>query len=276
MLLNIIYLAALFIAGTAIGSFISVLVYRLHHRETGIFKGRSMCVECRTPLKAQDLIPLLSYLTLRGKCRYCSKEISFMYPAIEIITGFLFAAMFLKFPFVDEFLNFNGATLLNYAIFAFYSFILIFTFFFDMHYHHVADEILLPAILAGLVFTLVPGSPHIIDALLGMLIAIAFFGAQFVLSRGRWIGAGDIRIGAFMGVILGWKLVIVALVLSYLVGSVASIFIALKKHRFYGVKIPFAPALVTGTFLTIFFGEKIINWYLHTLDASGSILSWWW
>lgn len=265
MLLNILYLAVLFVLGAAVGSFISVLVYRLHHREKGIFKGRSMCIECKTPLKAKDLIPLLSYLTLRGRCRYCSKEISYMYPLIELSAGLIYALLFIKFPFADAYLNFDGLTLLQYALYGFYAFILIFTFFFDLHYHHVSDEILLPAILIGLVAVLVPGSPHIINALIGMAIPIAFFGAQFILSRGSWLGAGDLRVGAFMGVILGWKLVVIALVLSYIIGSIASIFVAIKKHKFYGVQIPFAPFLVTGTFLAIFFGNEILRWYLGTL-----------
>lgn len=262
MLLNTVYLITLFIFGTALGSFLSVVIYRLHHREKGIFKGRSHCVECRTPLQAKDLIPLISYITLRGKCRYCTKEISYMYPLLELVSGGLYALFFLKFPFFDEFLNFDGVLLIQYLLFGIYTFILLFTFFFDLHYRHVADEILLPAILLGLVATLVPGSPHIIDALIGLVIPVVFFGAQFVLSRGTWIGSGDLRVGAFMGVILGWKLVIVSLVLSYIIGSIVSILVAVKKHQFYGVKIPFAPFLVTGTFLTIFFGEKILRWYL--------------
>lgn len=264
MLSQIFFLLALFIIGSAIGSFISVLIYRLHHREESILRGRSHCPDCKRKLSPLDLIPLVSYLTLRGKCRYCNKEISYMYPLLEIISGFLFAVLFLKFPFFDEALNFSGEMLGLYLLFSYYAFTLIFTFFFDLRYLKVADEILLPAILIGFIATLgAPATPHFIDALIGAAIPIAFFGLQILASRGTWMGLGDLRVGAFMGVILGWKLVIVALFLAYLIGSLVSLVIIIRRKKFTGVKIPFAPFLVLGTFAAMFYGEAIVGWYLN-------------
>ncbi|MEK7171327.1 MAG: prepilin peptidase [Patescibacteria group bacterium] len=263
MSLTIIFTATLFILGAAIGSFTSVIIYRLHKKEKGIFGGKSSCAECKTALKPLDLVPILSYLVLRGKCRYCNKEISYMYPALELVTGALFALLFYKFQFVDSNLVFSEAILGMYALYAFYTFVLVFTFFFDLHYLKVSDEILIPAILIGLIATIAtPLTPHFIDALIGLGIGVAFFGLQSLVSRGKWVGLGDLRIGAFMGVILGWELMLVALFISYMIGSAISIFIAIKQKKFYGVKVPFAPFLVTGTFLTIFLGDKILNWYL--------------
>lgn len=256
----------LFIIGAAFGSFASVVIYRLHSKKQGIIKGKSACPQCDTKLALLDLVPILSYLTLRGKCRYCSKEISYMYPLIELLMGIVFAALFFKFTFVDAQLNFSPAILGIYLLYAFYSFILIATFFFDLHYMKVSDELLLPAILIGLIATLgAPATPSLIDALIGGAGAVVFFGLQALLSKGAWIGLGDLRIGAFMGIILGWKLVIVALFLSYLIGSVVSLIIAARAGRFFGVKIPFAPFLVTGTLITIFFGQNIMQWYLQAL-----------
>lgn len=264
MLLTIVFTAILFIFGAAIGSFTSVVIYRLHTKEQGIFRGRSSCTSCKTELKPLDLVPILSYLVLRGKCRYCSKEISYMYPMLELITGALFAILFFKFQFVDANFAFSEKMLGMYVLYAFYTFVLVFTFFYDLHYLKVSDEILLPAILIGLIATLAtPLTPHFINALIGAGIGIAFFGLQILVSRGTWVGLGDLRVGTFMGVILGWKLMIVALVLSYFIGSIISIFVAIKQKKFYGVKVPFAPFLVTGTFLTIFFGEEILEWYLN-------------
>lgn len=265
MTILIFFLIGLFILGTILGSFTSMLVYRLHAKEHPVFKGRSICPQCKTRLSAKDLIPLVSYLLLRGKCRHCKQGISYMYPLIELLNGSLLVLLFLKFPFVDNMLIFDVNMLIFYILYAFYTLILLFTFFFDLHYKHVADEILLPGILIGLLATFHPKSPHFVDALIGLAIPVLFFSLQYLLSKGTWIGAGDIRVGAFMGVILGFKLVIVALVISYLIGSIISIFIALKLHKFTGVKIPFAPFLVAGTFLTIFFGDRILNWYLSTL-----------
>lgn len=266
-MLTVLFTAVLFIIGAACGSFISVVIYRLHTKKKGIFLGKSACASCDTTLKSFDLIPIVSYLTLRGKCRYCSKEISYMYPLLELVTGGLFALFFLRYPFFDNSLNFSGAMLGMYLLYAFYSFVLVFTFFYDLHYLKVSDEILLPAILIGLIATIAaPYTPHIFDALLGAGIAAAFFGLQILLSRGAWVGLGDLRVGAFMGVILGWKLTIVALFLSYLIGSVISIFIIIRRKKFIGVKIPFAPMLVTGTLAAIFFGEEIMQWYLGSLN----------
>ena len=250
-----------------VGSFISVLSYRLHHGQKGILKGRSKCTNCETELAARDLIPLLSYLALRGKCRHCDKEISYMYPLIEIICGFLFVLLFYKFPFLDEFLNFDLNYFLLYLLWGFYTFILAFTFFHDLHYLRVADSLLVPAILIGLVASISPYTTHIMDSLLGMLIAIGFFGGQVYLSKGRWLGGGDIRIGAFMGVILGWKMVILAIVLAYVIGSIASIFVIIKKKKFYGLKVPFAPFLVAGTLCAFYFGEAILRWYLGLMGV---------
>lgn len=266
MLLTFLILAFLFILGAAVGSFTSVVIYRLHSRKKGIFRGHSACTNCERELKLLDLIPIVSYLTLRGKCRYCSKEISYMYPLLELVSGSLFALLFLKFPFFNNALQLSETQFWLYMLYAFYTFVLIFTFFFDLHYLKVSDEILLPAILIGLIATLgTPATPHFLDAIFGMALAIAFFGLQILISRGTWIGLGDLRIGAFMGVILGFKLLIVALVLSYLIGSIVAIFVAVRKQKLRGVKIPFAPLLVTGTFVTMFFGEQIAAWYLRGL-----------
>ncbi len=266
MILNIFFLLVLFIFGTAVGSFTSVVIYRLHHKKRGILRGRSECTNCETTLQPLDLIPIVSYLSLRGKCRYCNKEISYMYPLLELISGSLFAVLFFKFPFVNEALQFSGPLFGMYALYAFYFFVLLFTFFFDLHYLKVSDEILLPAILIGLIATIAtPLTPHIWNALIGAGVAMSFFGLQFLISKGTWIGLGDVRIGAFMGVILGWKLTIVALFLSYLIGSAVSIFIIARKKKFLGVKIPFAPLLVTGTLITIFFGDSVLQWYLRGL-----------
>ncbi len=188
-----------------------------------------------------------------------------MYPLLEFFSGFLFAFLYLKFPFFDGVtLHLSSVQLGLYLLYAFYTFVLLFTFFYDLHYLKVADEVLLPAILIGLIATLAaPLTPHFFDALLGGAIAAGFFGLQYLVSKGKWVGMGDARVGGFMGVILGWKMVIVALFLSYIFGSIASIFIAMKKKKLAGVKIPFAPFLVLGTFAVIFFGEDILGLYLR-------------
>lgn len=187
-----------------------------------------------------------------------------MYPTLEIITGLLFAASYFLHPFIEPVnLYFNETSFVLYLLAVFYIFVLVFTFFYDLHYMEVADEILLPAIVIGLIATIgYPFTPHIIDSLLGAGIGISFFGVQYLVSKGKWIGLGDLRIGAFMGVILGWQLVLVALFISYFVGSIISIGIIIHKKKAFGVRVPLAPFLVTGTIITMFYGEKLLTMYL--------------
>lgn len=266
-MLTFIIIFFLFLLGAAAGSFLSVLIYRIHAQKKGILGGRSQCPDCEKELSPLDLIPIASYLALRGKCRYCNKDISYMYPGLEILTGGLFAALFLKFPFLDSQLIFSSGLLGLYLLHAYFLAVLVFTFFFDLRYIKVSDEVVLPGIFIGLLATLVlPGTLGVKDALLGAAIPLAFFALQIIVSRGAWLGQGDLRVGAFMGVILGWKLVLVALFLAYLIGSAASIFIIIKRKQWRGIKIPFAPFLATGTVIAMFFGESIVNWYLRGMS----------
>ena len=187
-----------------------------------------------------------------------------MYPLLEVITGVLFAALFTKFPFIDAQLQISPGFLGLYLLYAFYIFILVFTFFYDLHYLQVSDEILLPGVMIALIATIAtPYTPNLASALLGILIAVGFFGLQILLSKGKWIGMGDLRIGAFMGAILGWQFTLLALVLSYIVGSIVSLFIIVKKKKMQGIKVPFAPFLVTGILVTFFFGDQILSWYFR-------------
>ncbi|PIQ78307.1 hypothetical protein COV82_01255 [Candidatus Peregrinibacteria bacterium CG11_big_fil_rev_8_21_14_0_20_46_8] len=267
MLIQFLILVTIFFFGAAIGSFTSVVIYRLHRKIKGIIRGRSKCTDCSTTLKTIDLIPVLSFIAQRGKCRYCNKDISYMYPLLELITGLLFVALYLKFPFIEPTtLFFSVTNFFLFLLYGIYVFVLIFTFFYDLKYMEIADEILLPAILLGLIATLGhPYTPQIIDALIGGAIGAAFFAIQFGLSKGKWVGLGDVRIGAFMGVILGWQMVLVALFVSYIIGTLASFFIILNKKKLFGVKVPLAPFLVTGTLVTIFYGDVLLGWYLGVL-----------
>lgn len=262
MAINLFLGIVIFIIGTALGSFTSVCVYRLHTKEHKVLKGRSFCPSCKVPLKPRDLIPLVSYIALRGRCRNCQADISYMYPLLELLNGGLLLALFVKYPFFNEFLQFDFDLLLQFLLFTFYTFILLFTFFFDLHYLHVADEVLLPGILVGLLTTFLPFTPNLIDMLIGILIGGGFFALQYALSKGKWVGSGDIRVGALIGVMFGWQLTLFALICSYIVGSIVAVTVGLKKGKFIGVKIPFAPFLVTGSFVTMFFGREILEWYL--------------
>lgn len=264
-----------FIFGTAIGSFLSVVIHRIRHKQKGILLSHSVCPSCKKKLKWRHLIPVLSWLFLRGKCGFCGKKISTHYFSLELITGLLFLLTFLVWNFVLEIPSTVNPELLNYAInwhlfetFIFY--IILFTFligifFYDLLYQEIPDRFSLPAIAVTIVAVLLLGLTPPLSMLIGGAGIFLFFLAQLVMSKGKWIGGGDLRLGALMGLLLGWKLGLIALIISYFLGSLASVILLIQKKANRKSAIPFGPFLVTGTVIAIFYGNQILSWYLGTL-----------
>lgn len=264
-----------FILGTAIGSFLSVVLYRTRHNEKGIFLSRSLCPACRKKIKWIHLIPIFSWLFLRGKCAYCGKPISSHYLVLEIATGLLFLFTFLKWNFIQtvpsitnpEFLNY----LIDWGIFQTYIFyliefsLLIAIFFYDLMYKLIPDRFSIPAIAIGAAYGLIVGTPTPLNMLIGGASIALFFILQFLLSRGTWIGGGDIRVGAIVGILLGWEKGLVALILAYLIGAAFSLILLAQKKIQRKSAIPFGPFLITGILISIFFGNQILEWYLGTM-----------
>lgn len=255
--------------GASIGSFLSVVIPRLKYREKGIVTGRSKCQHCKNTLSAKELIPLVSYIFLQGKCRYCKAKIGLWYPMIELFTAASFLLVFSKWNPLESNPEMSPLILwLTFLLFLIYATILIGTFFYDLKYMEVPDALLVPGIILALTATILPTTPVLIDALIGSLIPLGFFGLQIIISKGKWMGLGDLRIGVFMGLILGWESVIVALILSYLIGAIVSSYILLSQKGTLKTRIPFAPFLVIGTFISIFLGKNLIDWYLKIIHFS--------
>lgn len=273
--MTILLSAIIFIFGTVIGSFLSVVLYRLHAKKKGICLSRSICPACKKALKWNHLIPVLSFLFLRGKCGYCNKKISSHYVLLELFTGLLFLFTFLNFNFLEGVKSITDPLSFNYTInwtifqtFIFYIIefaFLICIFFYDLMYKEIIDRISIPAIAiaiaGGIVFSLV----SIPSMLIGGIGIFAFFSLQLILSKGKWIGGGDLRLGALMGFLLGWQIGIIALMIAYLFGSIVSIILLISRKVTRKSEIPFGPFLVTGTLLGVFYGNEILNWYLNTL-----------
>ncbi|MFA6466243.1 MAG: prepilin peptidase [Patescibacteria group bacterium] len=252
--------AFVFIFGLFIGSFLNVVILRLHRAESFI-KGTSKCLFCRHRLYPKDLIPLFSYIFLKGHCRYCQKKFSRQYPLVEFFTGLAFVLIFGK---VIPNFDLTTVTALQFLHlldwWAIVSFLII-IFVYDFKYYLILDKVVLPGIVLAILANLFLGF-SILNLLLAILVGGGFFLLQFVISKGRWIGGGDIRLGAFMGAILGWPQVLTALFLSYILGSFISIFLLLGKRKDWGDKIPFGTFLAIGTFLTMLWGPILVNWYL--------------
>ncbi|MDP3986309.1 MAG: prepilin peptidase [Candidatus Veblenbacteria bacterium] len=237
--------------GLAVGSFLNVLVVRLAASET--LGGRSRCRNCGTQLKWYHNIPLLSFVVLRGKCVFCRRVISWQYPAVEAAAGSLFVLGAWVLPAGD------WLALITFLVLATYAVTL---FVFDFRFKLLPDVLTLSGAAALVLLNLVRGfSPF--SLLAGVVVAAGLFGVQYLLSRGRWIGSGDIRLGALMGAALGWPHVVVALALAYWAGALAGIALMLFKR--YGLKseLPFGTFLTASTVVTFLWGSELIDWYLR-------------
>jgi len=259
-----------FILGVSIGSFLSVVIFRIRKNQKGILFGRSMCQHCKKTLKARDLIPIISYLSARGKCRYCRKKITPHYLFLEIATGLIFVLMYLKFPFVLEkgshfAFEIQWKLALECLFYFIYSAFFIGIFFYDLQFMEIPDVFLFPLIALTLLGSLI-FQTDIVSLVIALGIVVVFFGGQILLSKGKWLGEGDIYFGISMGFLFGWKLFLVAIVLTYIIGSFLSLFLLFFKKAGRKTKIPFAPFMVLGSFATIFVGQEILTWYLKMLS----------
>jgi prepilin signal peptidase PulO-like enzyme (type II secretory pathway) len=250
-----IYLLA-FLTGLCFGSFASVIIYRLHSGQKGLLMGRSKCPKCKHILGPKDLIPVFSFLFSRFKCQHCRKPISFIYPLLELTMG-------LSFLITTYWVGIESAWKLPY--FLFLTFIFVTISFYDILFQEIPDSLSLPTIiLAGLAGVF--GHLHTLNSLgIGFAIPVAFFGALFLGSRGRWLGGGDIRIGAIMGFVLGWPKILVGLFLAYCIGSVFSAVGLATKRIHLKSAIPFGPFLFLGTYIAMIWGDRILNWYLRLI-----------
>lgn len=236
-----------FCFGVVVGSFFNALVWRLP-RHKSICARHSICVHCRHALAWYDLIPVVSFVLLRGRCRYCHKHISWRYPIIEVVTGLV-----LTLP-----LAFFGLTT-TFVFVALLSAGLELLFLFDYFSSILPDEVTIPCIVLGIVVALLLHR-NIMDIALGGILGAGFFWLQYVLSRKKWIGSGDIRLGGVMGVALGVQLLPVALVVAYCSGALVSIVLLLTKKKKMQSHIPFGTFLSASTYIVLLAGAASSAW----------------
>jgi leader peptidase (prepilin peptidase) / N-methyltransferase len=249
----------LFILGTMIGSFLSVLISRIHSNKKGIFFGRSECPNCKTKLGFADLIPIFSYISSFGKCRHCKKTIGIWYLLLEVTTGLIFAALYFKFPFI------NNETIILYVYYAVISVALIGILFYDLKFMEIPELFTLPIIAIIFASSFFIKSPGLFDMLIGGAVAGIFFGFQVIVSKEQWMGAGDTQVGILLGMLFGWKYLIMCLLIAYVVGSLISMILLISGKVGGKTKIPFAPFLVFAAFIVLFFGDYIYKLYESTL-----------
>ncbi len=261
-MLLIYFIALLF--GFCCGSFLNCVIYRLEKKKSFI-RGRSFCPKCKHILAWYDLIPIFSFLVLQGKCRYCKKKISIQYPLVELATGLLFLLIFNGSPMLTTY----GFQIFKLFYLLVITCLLEIIFIYDLKHYIIPDKAVYSAILLSLLFVIfnsyVTNYKSIINPLVAGLFAGVFFFLIWLVSRGKWMGFGDVKLAFLMGIFLGFPDILTAVFFASFIGSIVGlILIALKKKKMKS-EVPFGPFLVLGTFIGLFWGEKIIHWYLSFL-----------
>ena len=256
----------IFIFGLIIGSFLNCVIYRLalpnfSLKNLGGLRNRSYCPYCQHQLSFWDLIPVLSFIILRGKCRYCQNKISLQYPLVEIATGILFLLIFYYTKY-DILYTIYGLII---------SCLLIIIFVYDLKHYIIPDKIIYPAIIIVFFYQLFEiwnfGNWNISETwnLVFAIIPSLFFLAIILFSRGQWMGLGDFKLAILMGLFLGWPNILVALFFAFFIGATVGVGLIIFKKKTMKSEVPFAPFLIIGTFLVMFFGSQIITWLFPLL-----------
>lgn len=269
------FILILLILGLAMGSFVNALVWRLHEqslpkkkraatdKDLSITTGRSMCPHCKHTLAWYDLLPVVSWLSLQGRCRYCHVPVSRQYPLVEMTTSTLFVISYVWWPLM---LDNKGVWLLIIWLISLVA--LVALVIYDLRWMLLPNRIVFPLIgvasigVLGDALLFGGGLHALIMALASLGVAGGIFYVLFQISAGRWIGGGDVKLGFALGLLLGgaaeaFLMLFMASILGLLVSLPAVI---LKKSKFSN-KVPFGPFLITATILVKLFGGAVISWY---------------
>jgi leader peptidase (prepilin peptidase)/N-methyltransferase len=253
----------IFSFGLIIGSFLNVCIYRIPRRLSIIIPS-SRCPSCNTPIKPWDNIPIVSYILLGGKCRYCQAQISLRYPLVEFLNAVLYLIIFWRFGF--------GLHTVTYFIFS--SALIVITFI-DLDFQIIPDRITLTGIPLGfLAGSFLLPDPFARSSLLGikesLIGLVSGFGLFYLVAlagsaifKKEALGGGDIKMMAMVGALMGWKTVLLTTFLGSLTGSVFGITFMVLKGKNRTTKLAFGPFLALGAIITLFFGQEISSWYLR-------------
>lgn len=246
-----------FLFGAAIGSFLNVCIYRLPSNESIVFPP-SHCRTCATPLFWYDNLPLLSYLARRGHCRFCGTPFAFRYLLVELLTAVLAVALAYRF----------GLTVTAFGYFAFGAALVVITFI-DLDHWIIPDEISLPGAVVGLLFFLISPTLTFWNSLIGLMVGagvlLAVYGGYYLFTGEEGIGIGDIKLLAMIGAFLGWRAIPFVLLVGSFFGSLIGLILMFLRRADMKMPVPFGPFLCFGALCYLFFGEKLIDWYLGLL-----------
>lgn len=246
-----------FIFGLLIGSFLNVVILRLPSSKT--LAGRSVCPKCKHQLQARDLVPLFSFVFLRGRCRHCFVPIHYRYPLIEAVTGILFLLSYLHLSYST-----GGLNVLDLILYFVVCSVALVTFVIDLEHYLILDKITFTGL--GLVVLVVfiqafigKDFSMLLGRLVGMLLGTLPLFLIWWLSRGKWMGFGDVKFMLFIGWVVGWPLVIFAFVLTFWLGTLIALPLLLAGKKQLSGKMPLGTFMALSLLLVIFFGVFIQN-----------------
>ncbi|MFZ0388925.1 MAG: prepilin peptidase [Calditrichia bacterium] len=245
----------MFIGGTLIGSFLNVCIYRLPQKKS-IWRPRSACMHCASPVPFYLNIPVLSFLILKGRCHSCHHPISRQYPVVEFLSGVLTAAAFFKFGFSPAMLFYTLA-----------SYFLIVISFIDLAQGLIYNKqllLLLACLLCmNLAFQIIPWPQAVLGFLAGgfSLFLFALLGEKVFAKES--MGMGDVKMAAVLGFMLGWKMVLPAMFAGFFIALLVILFIAAYRRQAPRESVPMAPFFTMGTLLFIYWGPALLDWYWH-------------
>ena len=245
----------IFILGLCVGSFLNVLIYRLPRSLP--LTGRSFCPKCKKKISWHDNVPLLSFLLLKGRCRACHSHISVQYPVVELVTGVLFIWVWWWVK------GWCGETLNCYIVILLYCYIvasLVVIFFIDLKHQIIPDQIIYPAVFISFLYQITNYQLLITNYLITAFVAAFFFLLLHLLTRGRGMGFGDVKLAFLIGLVLGFPKAILAFYLAFLTGAFVGVILILAGKKKFGQHIAFGPYLAASTIITLFWGEQILKW----------------
>ena len=257
-MINFLIVGLVFMFGMCIGSFLNVCIYRLPSSMSILRPSRSFCPQCNSAIQFYDNIPVFSYIWLKGRCRNCKAPISLRYPLVELITGVLAVAILFLF----------GLTFEGLVYFIFISSLLVITFI-DIDHKIIPDIITLPGIPIGLLASFVLPAMTFKSSLVGLLVgggSLLLVACTYsFITHKEGMGGGDIKLLGMIGAFLGWKGVIFTIFAASLTGTLVGLIVMLQEGKNLKFAIPFGPFLSIGAMSYVFFGEKVMFWYLHLI-----------
>ena len=240
------YYFLIFLIGLSVGSFFNVVVFRFN-TDHSIVKGRSRCLSCRSVIEWFNLIPVLSYFILRGKCRKCRKKISLMYPVVEISTATLLLLTFLNVPEISYLTILNSFIVLSLAL----------IIFLDIRYLIIPDKILILLMVVVFGLKLLNNNTNFSNPFFSAFGLASFFVILFLASKGRWIGLGDIKLIFFIGFLLGYPAGYIAVMSSIWVAAIFSMVLLAAGRATVKTKIPFGSFLSATTIIFVIFSHEL-------------------